>query len=979
MKKILYTLFVIAAFTTAPNLLWAQRVMNGTITDAENGDPLIGANVLAEGTPVGTIADIDGKYSLEVPKESTRIIFSYTGYADQTIELGASNVLDIQMSAGALLEEVIVIGYGTVKRDDVTGSIQTVDTKLFNKGSITSAQDLLAGKVAGVQITSNNGAPGEGSTIRIRGGSSLSASNDPLIVVDGVPLDNGGVAGSRNALNFINPNDIETFTILKDASATAIYGSRASNGVILITTKKGNLGKKITVNYVGDVSFSNNIEQVEVFNADEFRNFVAEQSPAADSLLGSANTNWQDEIYQTAVGQNHNLTLSGGIANVLPYRLSLGFTDKKGILKTDEFKRQTVALNLSPKFLDNKLQVNLNTKFMNIDNRFANRGAIGSAISFDPTQTPLDSDNAYGGYTTFINAAGLPNTLAPANPLALLNLTDDRATIKRYVVNGTIDYRFGFLPELRANLSLGYDHTKGAGTKNEPQNASFVYNELTGGGTDNEYVETKKNELLEFYLNYVKELGDTKLDVMGGYSWQRFFFEKNELNSDVNNTPELTFPKADAGELYLLSLFGRVNYSIMDKYLFTVTLRRDGSSRFSPDARWGLFPAAAFAWKIIDKPMDNNPLNSLKLRLGYGVTGQQDIGSYYEYLSQYVSSINGASYQFGDDFVTTIRPNGYDANIKWEETTTYNVGVDYGIFKDRITGSIELYLRKTKDLLNFIPVAAGTNLTNFINTNVGDLENKGIEFSINAVPVKKDKMTWDIGFNVTRNSNKITKLTATDDPGYQGVLTGGISGGVGNTIQIHSVGYAANSYYVYEQVYDDAGSPIEGLYVDQNDDGTINEQDRYRFENPAPEYFFGLTTSFSYDNLTFSMAARSNLGNYVYNNLQSDQSAFSRLYQPTGYYQNGLTDVQEIGFENQQYLSDHFIQEGSFLRIDYVSLSYRLDDLLKNKLGLTVSATVQNPLLITNYSGIDPEINSGIDGNIYPRTRTFVLGVNAQF
>jgi hypothetical protein len=451
------------------------------------------------------------------------------------------------------------------------------------------------------------------------------------------------------------------------------------------------------------------------------------------------------------------------------------------------------------------------------------------------------------------------------------------------------------------------------------------------------------------------------------------------MNSDVNNTPELTFPKADAGELYLLSLFGRVNYSIMDKYLFTVTLRRDGSSRFSPDARWGLFPAAAFAWKIIDKPMDNNPLNSLKLRLGYGVTGQQDIGSYYEYLSQYVSSINGASYQFGDDFVTTIRPNGYDANIKWEETTTYNVGVDYGIFKDRITGSIELYLRKTKDLLNFIPVAAGTNLTNFINTNVGDLENKGIEFSINAVPVKKDKMTWDIGFNVTRNSNKITKLTATDDPGYQGVLTGGISGGVGNTIQIHSVGYAANSYYVYEQVYDDAGSPIEGLYVDQNDDGTINEQDRYRFENPAPEYFFGLTTSFSYDNLTFSMAARSNLGNYVYNNLQSDQSAFSRLYQPTGYYQNGLTDVQEIGFENQQYLSDHFIQEGSFLRIDYVSLSYRLDDLLKNKLGLTVSATVQNPLLITNYSGIDPEINSGIDGNIYPRTRTFVLGVNAQF
>jgi iron complex outermembrane receptor protein len=979
MKKILYTFFVIAAFLVAPNLLWAQRTISGTITDVENGEPLIGANVIARGLPVGTVADIDGKYSISIPETTTELFFSYTGYAEQAIKLGASNTVDVQMSAGTILDEVVVIGYGTVKRDDATGSIQTVDTEVFNKGAISSPQELLAGKVAGVQITSNSGAPGEGSTIRIRGGSSLSASNDPLIVVDGVPLDNGGVAGSRNALNFINPNDIETFTVLKDASATAIYGSRASNGVILITTKKGSLGKKITVNYVGDVSFGNNIENLDVFDADEFRNYVAEQAPEADSLLGSANTNWQDEIYETAVGHNHNLTLSGGIGNVLPYRISFGLTDRKGVLKTDEFKRQTIALNLSPKFLDNRLQFNLNTKFMNIDNRFGNRGAIGSAVSFDPTQAVLDPDSPYGGYTTFTNAAGLPNTLAPANPLALLNLTDDRANVKRYVLNGTVDYRFGFLPELRANLSLGYDYSKGEGTKDEPQEASFVYNELTGGGTDNEYNETKKNELLEFYLNYVKELGDNKLDVMGGYSWQRFYFDKTQLNSDVNNTPNLTFNTKDAGELYLLSLFGRVNYSIMDKYLFTATLRRDASSRFSPDDRWGLFPAAAFAWKIIENPKGNKPLNMLKLRLGYGVTGQQDIGSYYEYLSQYVSSINGASYQFEDDFVTTIRPNGYDANIKWEETTTYNIGVDYGIFNNRINGSVEFYLRKTKDLLNFIPVAAGTNLTNFINTNVGDLENKGVELSINVVPIKKEKMTWDVGFNVTRNTNEITKLTATDDPDYQGVLTGGISGGVGNTIQIHSVGFAANSFYVYEQVYDDAGNPIEGLYVDQNDDGVINEQDRYRYENPAPQYFFGLTSSFSYDNLTLSLAARSNVGNYVYNNLQSDHSAFSRLYQPTGYYQNGLTDVREVGFENQQYLSDFFIQNGSFLRVDYISLSYRLDDLLKNKFGLTLSATVQNPILITNYTGIDPEINNGIDGNIYPRTRTFVLGVNAQF
>lgn len=979
MKIITKTLLLTALLSLVVFSLNAQnRVISGTITDAETGEALIGASVLTpEGS--GTVSDFDGNYSVRI-SEGSSLQFSYTGYATQIITPDESNLLNVQLSAGTVLDEVVVIGYGTVKREDATGSIQSLSTEDFNQGAINSPQELLAGKVAGVQITTNSGAPGEGSTIRIRGGSSLSASNDPLVVIDGVPVDNGEIEGARNVLNFINPNDIETFTVLKDASATAIYGSRASNGVILITTKKGALGKAVRVNYAGQVSFSSRIEDIEVLEADEFRALINkqfDQDHPAPGLLGSENTDWQDEIYDQSFGQDHNLSISGGIGEVLPYRASFGYTSRDGILKTDNFQRTTGALNLSPKFLDNTLQFNLNVKGMLTNNQFANRDAIGTALTMDPTQPVLDSESPYGGYFTWTDpTTGFPNRLAINNPLALLEMKNDQSQVQRLIVNGSVDYRMPFLPELRANLNLGYDNTQSEGTVSVPANAPFAFNSQTGGGTDNTYDQNKKNSLLEFYLNYAKDLGKNRLDVMAGYSWQRFFFQDSFRDSDLAGTPSQTVEGEDSGELFLVSLFGRVNFSIQDRVFLTGTLRRDGSSRFSPENRWGLFPAAAVAVKLIDD--ETKPLSNLKFRLGYGVTGQQEIGSYYQFQARYLSSFGNAQYQFGDDFQGTLRPEGYDRNIKWEETTTYNVGLDYSLFGERIYGTLEYYIRQTKDLLNFIRIPAGTNLTNFLDTNVGNLENRGVEFSLNTVPVQKKDLIWELGVNVTRNRNEITKLTATDDPTYQGVATGDIAGGVGNTIQIHSVGFPARSFFVFEQVYDETGTPIEGLYVDRNGDGVVDSEDQYRPENPAPDWYAGINTSVTFKELTLSASGRANMGNAVYNNIWANNAVLNNLYHPTNYLSNVHAQVEAIDFQNPQYLSDHFIQDASFFRLDFITLSYDLSKQWE-KGNVRVSATLQNPLLITNYQGVDPEIETGIDNNIYPRSRTFVIGVNAGF
>lgn len=984
--KLLHTFLLSCSLLLLPVFLLAQRTVSGKVTDSETGEELIGATVQAMGTAMGVVTGIDGSFRLNMPAGATQIRFAYTGYTEQILSLDpVSNVIEVKLVPGTLLAETVVIGYGTVKREDATGLVQSVSAERFNKGAITGPQELLAGKVAGVVITTD-GSPGGGSKIRIRGESSLSASKDPLIVVDGIPLDNGGVAGSRNALNILNPNDIETFTVLKDASAAAIYGNRASGGVIIITTKKGKLGKKIGVGYNGNVSFGQTANRVDVLTADEFRNTVTNYYANADptkpahpalGLLGTENTDWQNEIYQTAVGQDHNLSVSGGIG-VVPYRVSMGYTNKNGLLKTDNFKRYSTAVNLSPNFINNTLQFNLHFKGMVSDNHFADRGAIGSALSFDPTKPVLDPTSKYGGYTTWTIPNGNPNGLAPANPVALLELRNDNSTVKQYITNASVDYRFPFLPALRANLNVGYDYAKGSGTIVVPNIAAFAFDAINGGGVNNQYEQTKKNSVLESYLNYKKGFGDHDIDLMAGYSWQHFSVDNYYKNSDTNGTPAETTEGRDPAEFYLVSLFTRLNYTFHDRYLLTASLRRDATSRFDPKYRAGIFPALAAAVKILEN--DDQYFSNLKLRLSWGITGQQDIGDYYAYQARYQQGQPNVQYQFGNEYITTYRPNGYVANIKWEETATYNAGIDFDIVRDRVSGSLDVYQRNTKDLLNYIPFAAGSNLTNFLTTNIGTMETRGMELSFNLIPIKYQKLKWELSTNLAYNTSKITKLTTSNNPDDIGVATGGIAGGVGSNIQIHSVGYFPSSFYVFEQKYDETGKFLEGQYADRNGDGIVNEKDKYRFHNPAPLYSLGLTSNLSIGDFDLSFAGRSFIGNYVYNNVQTDMGYLNRLYGTTKYLSNINQSGVDLNVKDQANLtfSDHFVTNASFFRFDHVTAGYNFNHLIK-KVSLRLYGTIQNPAVFTQYGGLDPEIGNGIDNNIYPRPRTYVIGFSANF
>ncbi|MCD4789857.1 MAG: TonB-dependent receptor [Bacteroidales bacterium] len=992
--------------------------VTGTVTDATDGQTLPGVTILIKGTTIGTATDVEGNYTIMVEPDAI-LVFSYIGYETQEIMVQPNTVINVALNVGlADLEEFVVIGYGVQKKEDATGSITAIDAKAFNTGAITDPTELITGKIAGVQITNGGGAPGSGTTIRIRGGSSLSASNDPLFVIDGVPVDNEGISGMRNPLNTINPNDIETFTVLKDASATAIYGSRASNGVIIITTKKGvkgKDGKPFHLSYNGNFSLSTPTKKIDVLSAGEFRDLIKERYPKSCdtcppspqvAMLGNQSTNWQDEIFKNAFGMDHYLSLSGAY-KILPYRFSAGYSDQDGILKTDNLKRTTLSAALNPTLFNNHLQINFNVKGMFIKNKFADRGAIGAAMQFDPTK-PVTSDSLYtvyyndatgqpdslntyyGGYYTLTQANGAPVDLATSNPVALLNLRDNISDVNRLIGNIQLDYKFHFFPDLRANLNLGYDRSKSEGSVYVPEYAPWVFDALNTGGIDRIYDQEKKNELLDFYLNYVKYIDNikSKFDVMAGYSWQHFWRKGSayETNIFLYQDPAKRIINEDsdyATESYLISFFGRFNYSFKDKYLLTFTLRNDGTSRFSPDTRWGLFPSVALAWKILDEPwiQNANILSQLKLRAGYGITGQQNINQGdYPYLPIYTYSQTNAQYQFDTTFIITLRPEGYDANIKWEKTTTYNIGLDYGFADDRFYGSLDFYYRKTEDLLNIIPVPAGTNLTNYILTNIGDMENKGVEFSITTRPIVKENLLWEVSFNATYNKNKITKLTATDDPEYLGVATGGISGGIGNTVQMHSVGYSASSYFVYEQVYDANGNPIEGMYVDRNGDGEITDDDRYHYKDPAADFYFGISSHLQYKNWNFSFAGRANFGNYVYNNVSSENGVYQRLYRPEGPYLGNVTsDVTTINFVTPQYLSNYFVQDGSYFRMDNIRLSYLFNNIINDKLSLSISATVNNAFVITRYKGLDPEISGGIDNRIYPRPRVYVLGINLLF
>jgi len=973
-----------------------QINVSGSVTDV-NGEPLIGVNILVEGTSTGTVTDYDGNFQLRVPADAVLNI-SYIGYQPQQVAVNNRTTIQIVLVEDTeLLDELVVIGYGTVRKDDATGSVVAVDATKLNRGLATSPSDLLAGQVAGLSVVSAGGAPGSSSSIRIRGGSSMSASNDPLIVIDGVPVDNAtGVSGMANPLSTINSNDIETFTVLKDASATAIYGSRASNGVIIITTKKGKSGK-LQMAYNGNFSVSTRTGAVDVMDAPTFRNYVV-NSFGADSqqaaALGNSETNWQDQIFRTAVSTDHNISLSGSAGEKLPYRISVGYTNENGILKTSNLERYTGSINLSPSFLDGQLRVQLNARGMYNTNRFADQGAINSATQFDPTMPVYDTTGSpYGnGYHMTLKADGTPIDIALANPLAILMQRQDNSKVMRSIGNMQVDYNMPFLDGLRANLNVGYDISDSNGDVMVEDNSPMSYtwgSYKSGWGENSNYSQYKLNTLLDFYLNYVKEAGAHRFDAMGGYSWQRFY------NETENFYPYSAAMAAETGnefyregndyatESFVISFFGRLNYSLLDRYLLTLTLRNDGSSRFSPDNKWGLFPSAAFAWKIINEPFmaDSDAMSDLKLRLGYGVTGQQNLGSGdYPWMGRYSYSQAGANYFFGDQMISLIRPLAYDENLKWEETTTYNAGLDYGFLNNRITGAFDVYYRKTTDLLNTVGIAAGTNFSNQLLTNVGELENKGIEFTITGRPIVSKDWNWNLSYNVTLNQNRITKLTINDDPSYVGVRFGGIDGGTGNNIAIHAVNYPAGSFYVYEQVYDEAGKPLEGVFVDQNADGSINEQDMIPWKNASPDLYMGLSSQLSYKNWDFNFSVRGNIGNYAYNNIQSNRESKNTTFDPSGWLKNRVNSATYTNFDAVHYQSSYYIQDASFMKVDNVSLGYNFTHLLNQQQTGRIHFTVQNPLVVTNYSGLDPEFtNNGIDNNIYPHPRVFILGLNLNF
>ncbi|ACU63574.1 SusC/RagA family TonB-linked outer membrane protein [Chitinophaga pinensis] len=952
----------------------AQQTVRGILRSA-TGEAIPGATIAVKKAGTVAIADSAGHFSIKALTGDTLVV-SFVGFKRQEIRVPSAGSLNIILQESvSTLSDVVVIGYGTRAQKDLTGSIATVSSKDFQQGAITTPDQLVTGKVAGVVITPNSGAPGAGGTIRIRGGTSLNASNNPLIVVDGVPLTSEGVSGVANPLSLINPNDIESFNILKDASATAIYGNRASNGVIIITTKSGSSGKlKVTFNTVLSESIRRN--EIGVLNGDEFRHLIAQKGNDEEkALVGTANTDWQDQIFQKAFGGDYNLGLSGGIKK-LPYRLSIGHTYQDGILKTSNIKRTSASLNLNPSFFDNTLKVTINLKGVYQKSRFANEGAIGAAIGFDPTQ-PVYASNKYGNFFEWLNAStGIPIELATKNPLGQLLLNSSLSDVYRSIGNIKVDYKLPFLPALTATANAGYDISKTEGNGFVPAYAALSYQR---GGSMTEYSQRRKDKLFDFYLTYNKELKElaSKFDVTAGYSYQDFFrgspaYPVRNANGDVIN-----IPVADSSRNTLVSFFARANYSLLDRYLLTASFRRDGSSRFGPANHWGDFSSIALAWRIKEESFLKNAhlFSDLKVRVGYGVTGNQDIGLAYPFLPIYTQGANNVQYPFGNGAYYTYRAEAYDPNIRWEQTAAWNAGLDYGFLNNRITGTLDFYYKKTKDLLADIPTAAGANLSNHVLTNVGNIESKGVELAINATIIEKQRLNWKAGFNISYNQNKILKLSNVSDSSSEGILTGGISGGTGNSIQINTVGYSPQTFYVYKQVYGPDGRPVEGVYEKPGEGSNMF----YRYKSANPKLTMGFTSQFNYDHWDLSFVLRSNIGNYVYNNIRSAGGAYNSIRTSMGYMGNVNRDYLNAGFSNSQYSSDYYVENASFLRMDNLSLGYNFGKILRNTASLRVNAIVQNVFVVTKYSGLDPEIFSGIDNNPYPKPRIYSLGINIAY
>ena len=1004
MRKIkflfLRTFCVFLTLIFAAGASFAQTTLSGKVTDA-NGAGIQSITVTVKGTKNATSTGTDGSYRILVPQGATTLVFSGVGYASQELAITGSASYDVSLQTSASnLNEVVVIGYGTARKKDLTGATSTISSRDFQKGAVATPEQLILGKVAGVNITSNGGAPGAGSTIRIRGGASLSASNDPLIIIDGVQLSGGGVAGSANALALINPNDIETFTVLKDASAAAIYGSRASNGVIIITTKKGKSGK---TKYTFNTNMSAGVlsKKIDVLSADEFKAFVnANGSAAQKALLGTATTDWQDEIYRRALGTDNNFSISGALKGAIkmPYRVSLGYFNQEGILKTGNLKRFSGSINLSPSFFTDHLKVDINLKGTNSKSQFANEGAIGSAVNFDPTKPVRTGYNRFGGFFEWLdpNATTGLKSLAPNNPMGLLMGRDDNSNVNRSIGNVQLDYKFHFLPDLRANVNIGYDIAQGTGNiiVNDSVRAAYMRDVdnygIRKGGQRNEYKQKIQNTFLETYLNYVKEVASisSRFDLTAGYgyydnlstnyNYADYFLDGTKRK---NSDPLFAFDKP---RNKLISFYGRLNYAFKGKYLLTGAARTDGSSRLNPDNRWITYYSGAAAWRISEEAFlkDSKTISDLKLRGGYGITGQQDGISNYSYLANYGISNQTAQYQLGSTFYNMYRPIAYNANLTWEQTATTNIALDYGFFNNRITGSVDFYLKKTKDLLNEVGQSAGTNFAPIALANVGNMENKGVEFTMNTAIVRKSDFTVDFGYNVTFNKNEITKLTFSEDPNYEGQRFGGRSGGTGGTILINSVGYNRGAFYVYKQVYDAAGKPIDNLFEDLNRDGVITEKDLYRYKSANPDVFLGFNGNIGYKKWNAGFIARASLGNYMYNNVASATGATRNILNPLGYLSNGSSDVLVSGFKgdgDKYYSSDYYVKNASFFRLDNINVGYNFGKVLNNKADMRFNFNVQNVLVITKYKGADPENAGGIDNNFYPRPTTFVAGLNLDF
>jgi iron complex outermembrane receptor protein len=969
MKK--FKLLLIGILLTSSFTMFAQQTVKGLVKEKSSGELLPGVSVVIKGTVRGAETDFDGNFTIERVKSGDVLVFRYLGYAAKEVVI-ASNfniVVELEQSAEQL-DEIVVVGYGTTTVKDATGSVEAITAKEFTKGNIVTPENLLSGRVAGVNITTS-GAPGSGSQIRIRGGSSLSASNDPLIVIDGLPLT--GVN-----LSSINPNDIESFSVLKDASATAIYGSRGSNGVIIISTKKGR--SEYTLDYDYQIAFGEIKDRINVFDGDSFRNLVTAQNPGDVGLLGTANTNWQDEILQKSVSTQHNLSARGQIFGFIPTRLSVNFSEIEGNILTSQFDRSNVSLSMNPSFFDDHLKIGLNYNRAFINSRIADAGQVNAALRYDPTQPVYDATSPFGGFYQHLTRT--PNGIlvdnGTRNPVAALLQRNDNENTFRQFGNLKIDYKLHFLPEVTATVSVGFDKSSQEGTFFNPLNSPASYNDLFIGG-EGSYLNEYNNENLDAYLTYNKTFGKLKTDAMVGYNYQSFDSSGNSTGN-IRNPNDTGFTTYVNTPVVLVGFIGRVNLTYNEKYLLTLNYRRDGTSRFGPNNRWGNFGGASLAWRISDEDFlkDSSVFSDLKLRASYGVNGQQDIGNASSlYLDVYRFGNQGSNYIFGGNTIQSTIPSPINKDIRWETTRTIEFGIDYGLFENKLSGSINAFQKNSTDLLSNAPVADGANFTNRIQQNIGDLQVNGLEFSLNADVIKTEDFNWNLNFNATYLDREIKELALDQD-----ITTGGIAGGTGNFIQLFSEGFAPNAFFMYKQLYDTNGSPIEGAYADLNGDGILNQQDRYLKEDPQGNVTFGFQSNFNYRNFDLAFNLRASVGNYVYNNVNSSLAQYD-LLKDNAVLGNIPTSVLETNFNSTSdvILSDIYLENASFLRMDNITLGYTFDRPIKKFASNSIRlwAGMQNVFILSDYTGLDPEVFNGIDNNIYPRPRTFLVGANIKF